>query len=165
MWPFPRILMRWKEPAAFTEVHRSLQIKWRIRPYILILMMIVIAGTLIWYIQAFILKQAVWPFWALCLLWIAIIAFLYFEQFFEHRWATTVYLWSNGIGRYTGGSQWVPTFKQLKTYSIHESTEYRILELTTVKDFTMLIGMPLEADVVQLEGILSEHGLAKRAKD
>ena len=161
MWPFPKILMRWKEPTAFSEVHRSLQPQWSIRTHILILIMIVIASTLIWCIQAFILKQAVWSFWALCLSCIALIAHIYFDQFLEHRKATIVYVWSNGIGRYKGASEWVPTFKQLKTYSIHESTEYRILELTTIKDFIMLIGIPLEVDVVDLEGILSEHLVAK----
>lgn len=76
--------------------------------------------------------------------------------------ATTVYVWSNGIGRYTGGSQWVPIFKQLKTFAIRDNEEYRILELVTIKDFTMLIGVPLEVDIARLEGILMERGVTKR---
>jgi len=158
MRPIPKRLMQWQEPQAFADVYSNQMLKQRARQRKVLMLSVGFANIVFWCIKAFMFNATFWETLALIAVEAAVI---YYALKAEGWFSTTVTIWNNGITK-SGASLWTPNFRDLTMFSVHETEDYRILEITSVKDGDVLIGVPLEFDMVRLENTLIERGLRKK---
>lgn len=164
MWPFPQMLLKWDEPKAFSVIQHKVmlsKIPWwhHLVPF----------GSFLAVVIALLLVHRGQPVQGDILFWVMVgFSFLGFVilpyscVWLAKSMAVRIIIWSNGIGRYTFAGDWVRTYEKLQSFSINSCGSYHVLEIMTQRGESRLIGIPPELDLVQIEYLLTEHGLQKR---
>ena len=160
----PQVLMKWKEPVAFSEIQHKVEPKRNYWPWIILSILWSIVLVILGCLKVFLFNQPM-PSWMIWAPTVMVLPGLMIQYLINYRVPVSIIVWNRWISRYSWGTPQTPAYTELKNYSVHETQDYRILELTTLKEEAVLIGIPLDVDIQMLEGILSEHGVPKRAKD
>ncbi len=156
--PFPKVLMNWKEPLAFSKLQHPLEPKRNYRPFIYISGIVLGIESVLLLILA-LAKGLPIPYGLIAASFAVMCMLVIVQSMVDRIVHTNVIMWSNRVGRYSWGTPRRPAYKNLRSYRIKHEPGYRVLELEVIDGKPLLIGVPLDVDLSKLEEILRDHGV------